>query len=437
VAGTLRFSASGLRLKLLGGFQGGWSPDVQRYEMIQGVVGDSPYGVFVTLYDNIQENKSIKSQGIGSETIVCTRAYVGDDYLLENATGIASFAFTTSYLYDWARIKGVNDIQWNPPSWKEVDLRYSSSEPTRFEIGDTVALVGFSYTSHGASRVASIRVKASISVTPRSSVAPNEINGKIQSFCDLLTFATDRPNAVQEVSLDDRRDIGVSKRYHLLYDRIFRVKGEKGPLFESDMLFSLRESLDAGLNLFQRWLEFTKKHGAFCTIYFANLYAQPPYLDEKFQLLISAFTLLCESLFERSQHASRFVEDTDRALACHFSDREREILGHVLPSVSQVETTLHIRRLLEEHGRLMGQIIGDFDEFVKAVSDTLRFIETRDERQERPYLEGGNLYYAMERIRVLIKILVLRELGFDEGRVVSFIERSKSFFHLKALRENP
>ena len=98
VAGTLRFSESGLQLKLLGGFQGGWSPDVQAYGIIQGVVGDSPYGEFVSLYDCFQTSKSLRSQGIGSEIIRCDRAYMGNDYLFEEDAEIRSISLTTSFL---------------------------------------------------------------------------------------------------------------------------------------------------------------------------------------------------------------------------------------------------------------------------------------------------------------------------------------------------
>ena len=437
VAGTLRFSASGLDLKLLGGFQGAWSPDEKRYKAIQGVVGDSPYGKFVTLYDNLQSKKTIRSQGIGEENICSDRAYVGDDYFLEDRTEFVSFTFLTSYLYDFARIKDVNKFERNYSNKCEIEVRYTFPEPFGFETDDAIGLIGFNWTAPVGFDSASIRASAAIQVTPRSLLMPKEISGKIQRFCDLLTFATDRPNAVEEVSLAGSKEIAISKKFHLLSDRIFRLKGRKRPLFEHDMLFSLGEALDAGLNVFETWMEFTKKHNSFCTIYFANLYAQPKYLDEKFQRLISAFTLLCGSLFERSHQAAKFVEDTNRALASQFSNEERGLLGHVLPSAPQVEMTLHMRRLLKEHGRLMGQIIGDFDEFVWAVSRTLRFIDTREEGKDRPQLERGELYYAMEKIRVLIKILVLGELGFDEARVASFIERSKEFLHLKALPQTP
>jgi hypothetical protein len=260
------------------------------------------------------------------------------------------------------------------------------------------------------------------------------IAGKfVQRLCDLLSFATDRPNAVEEVALTQTKGTRISKGHHLLYDRIFRLKDERSGLYKGDMLFSLSDVIEADLNIFQGWLDFTNKHAEFCTVYFASLYAQPRNLDEKFQRLISAFTLLCGSLSEATPQTIQFVEDISRTFHKSFTDKDRLLLYHLLPTPPKVQMTLDMRRLLEEHSRLMGQVVGDFDKFVMAVSTTLRYIETREEPQGHPKFEGAELYYAMQKIRVLIKILVLGQLGFDGSRVASFIERNKDFLHMKAL----
>jgi|SRR5579864_6170178 len=256
-----------------------------------------------------------------------------------------------------------------------------------------------------------------------------------QRLCDLVTFATDRPNAVEEVKLTCSTDSGVSNQHRLLYDRIFKSKGEPDRLFERDMLFSLGEALDAGLNIFQKWIDFTKTHGAFCTVYFGSMYAEPRYLGEKFQRLMSAFMLLSASISEPMPETVQFAEDVRKAIFAHFTSEERELLAHVFPSPAHAQMTLIMRKLLEENRGLMCPVVEDFDDFVKAASNTLRYFETREELSERLHLGGAKMYYAMQRIRLLIKILVLRQLGFDDRRVTSLIERNSDFVHLVALRE--
>lgn len=433
VAGTLRFSGAGLHLKLLGGFQGGWSPDVQTYGVIQGVVGDSPYGEFVSLHDGFQTSKSLRSQGIGYEVIQFRQAYLGDDYITDEGIEADAIALTTTYLYDWARIKSVTEFKLNYPTWNEAVIQYGLPEPTRFQIADAALLVVNSCSSRIGLRSASLQADCSISVTPMTPLGVRAITGRfVQRFCDLVSFATDRPNAIEEVTLTRRKTAQVSKSHHLLYDRIFRSKGERDGLHEGDMLFSLGEAVGAGLNIFQSWLDFADSHGPFCTAYFSNLYAPPRYLDEKFQRLVSAFTLLCGSDPVAAPQIDRFIEDVGRAIHSRFSEREREYLVHLIPTTAQARMLLDMRRFLEEHGHLMGQVITDFDWFVRAVSNTLRYIETKEPPEDRPHLAGPELYYAMQKIRLLMKIRVLGELGFDAGQIAFFIERNKEFLHLRA-----
>lgn len=438
VAGTLRFSKSGLRLMLLGGFQGGWSPDVQAYGVIHGVVGDSPYGEFVTLHDGFQVSKSVRSQGIGAEVIRCRRAYMGGDYLIDEGAEVDAISLTTTFMYDWARVPGANHFEVSHPSTTNVTVQYDFPAPARFEIDDAALLVGFGCSSRSGARSASILASSSMSITPSKPLGAGAITGRfMQRFCDLVSFATDRPNAIEEVSLTRRRPVGVSEKFHLLYDRIFISKGVTGGLYEGDMLFSLPEATKAGLNVFQSWLDFTRRFAPFCTAYFSNFYAQPRYLDEKFQRLMSAFTLLCGSLGVEAPAAERFIEDVGRAVHAHFTVGEREALSHLIPTYAQVSLALGLRRLLEENSRLMGQVITDFDRFVEAVSNTLRHIETRESPGDRPFFDGPELYYALQKVRLLIKILVLGLLGFGAAQVGSLIERNKEFLHLRTLADRP
>src|SRR4051794_5866166 len=81
VAGTLTYSEYGLYLRLLGGFRGGWSPGVETYPLIHGVVSKNPYGEFVILSDCFTKRTKLSSAGIGSETIYCNRGIAGDAHL--------------------------------------------------------------------------------------------------------------------------------------------------------------------------------------------------------------------------------------------------------------------------------------------------------------------------------------------------------------------
>ena len=125
-------------------------------------------------------------------------------------------------------------------------------------------------------------------------------------------------------------------------------------LHASDMLFALRDAQDHGLNIFQNWLEFSEKNRAFCTVFFANLYAEPRYLNDRFATLIHAFTLLAMTTGDVSERTKLFVRDIDAALESRFSVEDREFIPQIIPTAAEIEMPSHLLRLLRENGDVMG-----------------------------------------------------------------------------------
>ena len=81
VAGTLQYSSDGLHLKLIGSLTEGWRPRSHVYDKIFGVVGDCPFGSFVTLFDSFTKSSKINNMGIGSEIIHSNTVIIGNDHI--------------------------------------------------------------------------------------------------------------------------------------------------------------------------------------------------------------------------------------------------------------------------------------------------------------------------------------------------------------------
>jgi hypothetical protein len=440
VAGTLRYSSDGLHLELIGSLTEGWRPGALEYDKIFGVVGDCPCGSFVTLFDSFTKSSNINNVGIGSETIYCNTAIIGSDHIKgELAPSMESIDLTLSYLSDWA---GATRYELDTPSAAgegRLSIHFNRPETLLIRTEEESFNIGFSVKTSHHSHGASIRDEAHIIIRPAARLTHQEmIDRYMRSVQNLLTFATDTPNAVDNVVLSSVRtgqspsDWG--NKFHFVFMPILEIKKKRDALGPRDMLFSLAESQQAGLNIFQRWFEFTTKHEAFCTVYFATLYAQPRYLDEKFLRLMSAFPLLCRSLAGVSSRAKQAVFALNAVLAKLFTEGERKLLGHVIAVESEVEMPFHLMDLLNEHGDLMNQIIGeDCPAFVRSITDSLSYVERRVTSGDSQTLQGVDMINAMHKIQVLIKIIVLKELGFDQAKVAKVIERSRHFKHLKTL----
>jgi len=430
VQGTLYFDSEGLNLKLLGSFREGWSAGAERYPTIRGVVDENPYGTFVTLIDCLRKQSRFNMAGVTSETIRCGRATIGATHLPDGMFHFEKLGVLFSYLTDWV---GQTGLKFEVIRDSGYSVSYTRPATLSFPFGDKkLSVVPSVKSTHGFHR-ALLDEETLILLEPIGEHSPSELGGdRIQILQDLLTLATDTPNAAEDITYyGTEDDQGLMPEYHLVFDPIFRLK-DKRLLHPSDMLFTFSDAQDQGLNIFQNWLDFTERHQSFCSVFFANLYAEPRFLNDRFASLMLAFTLLATRIGEVSERTKLFLGDVEAALNSRFSDEEREFLGHVIPTGAEIEMPYHLLRLLRENADTMGPFIEDMPEFVRSVSDTLGFFERRSEGA-RPHIRGEKLLHAMLKIRLLVKIVVLKELGFAEEAVKSLVGRNNRINFLRTV----
>jgi hypothetical protein len=377
--------------------------------------------------------------GIGSEMIYCDRGIVGDTHLPPQYNEFHALDVTISYLSDWFGRRGIVSQIVHGDEGSGFDVRYRTPEPVRSPIGDEALILGMAAKSSESSHTLSITEEAHFFINPLPRLTAEQLHGVyVRPLQDLLSFATDTPNAVEDVEIRGEKvvqgEVAWNRKYHLLYNPIFHLKRKKDRLTSDNMLFTFDEAQAAVPNIFERWFDFERRHEAFCTVYFASLYAPPKFLDEKFLRLMSAFTLLTTSLHGVSQRATHLLDGVNTLSDSLFTAEERALLGHIIPTGPEIEMPFHLLRLLEDHRTLMSQIIGDdLSGFVRAVSDTMAFVERRTAADNHSPIQGEDQHYATAKIGMLIKVVVLKELGFGEEKVSKLIGRNRQFIHIKGL----
>jgi len=431
VGGTLSYDTEGLNLKLLGSFREGWSLGVERYPIIRGVVIENPYGTFVTLIDCLRKQSHFSSAGVSSETIRCGRAAIGAAHLPDGMFHFKMLKASFSYLNDWV---GQTGTKFEPINDTGYSINYTKPDLLSFSFGDQKLTLDTAARFKYGMRHAELDERTLIVIEPIGALSPAELGGhRIQVLQNLLTFATDEPNEIGNITyFGAEDDQGFNAEYHLVFEPMFRIKKDKEPLHPSDMLFTLKDAQSQGMNIFQSWLDFTERNPSFCTVFFANLYAEPRYLNDRFATLMRTFTLLATTIGEISERTKLFLIDVGAAMASRFGDDDRQLLGHIIPTGTEIEMPFHLLRLLRENADTMGSLIEDVPGFVRSVYDTLNFFERRS-KGSRPPIHGEKLLYAMLKIRVLVKIVILKELGFGEEAIRSLILRNNKINFLRTV----
>jgi len=434
VGGTLKFDRQGLRLSLLGAFREGWSSELEDYPVIQGVVGNSPYGSFVTLVDSFMTSQKINMVRVTSAEIRSHFAVLGDFHLPNGPVRFEKLTLSYSYLKEWVGRGGLEFDHKRTGDGLRFVAAYTKPKNVVFLFEGGTLTLGFNCKSSVSTHQSSFAEDAAIIIEPVGNLTAEAlVPNHVRTIQDLLTFATDTPNAVEEISfLGEKDERGLEPKASLVYEPIFSLEDKRKSLHASDMLFTYADSQDIGLNIFQGWLDFSRKHRVFCDVHFGYTYSEPRYADDRLSKALAAFTLLCSNLAPRLDKTIDFLVDVRSAMKARFSEEERVFIECLIPTGPEVEMPILLLKLMGENSELMGQLIEDFHAFVLSVIDTLDFFERRVEGP-RPPLQGGDLHYAAEKIKMLMKIIVLRELGFNEDAVKMLIERNKLFSHLKTV----
>ena len=88
----------------------------------------------------------------------------------------------------------------------------------------------------------------------------------------------------------------------------------------------------------------------------------------------------------------------------------------------------------DRYGVILDPLIsGRRDAFMNQAVNTLRYIEQRKEVDELAASHGSDLYWLMQKLRILIKASYLSELGFPGDKINCLFQRGTFYQHIASL----
>jgi len=430
IGGTLKFDKDGIKLSLIGSFGEAWSPVSERYAVVQGIVAESPYGKFVTLLDGRRQRLSFSFRGVASDVISFPKAIVGGSHFDDDPTLFDSSYFKFTYLLDWIGMTGM-DYQFTSAQSKRSTIAYEDQDAIQFTMGSETVSTHVSAVINRRHHFASIEESALIEVEPVGRKTVSQLfEDESRRLQNLLTFCTDTPNGINEIvytSKDNEHE--VPQLYSVIYDAIFPAPERKDYLYPHDMIATLSDFREHGINVFDEWKRFSEENSGFVSVYFASQYAPPRFLEEKFSGVLVSFGLLCSRANNVSDKAKSVLADFRSSLDANFSAGEAELLRHAIPVESEIDMPFRMIELLRENRTVMDKMIPDFDDFTRSVFGTLDFVRRRPHNVHG--LQGKDMLFAMEKIKVLIKLVVLQKIGFDNATAAKLINRNHRINYLR------
>ncbi|MGH7134186.1 MAG: hypothetical protein ACREHD_00515 [Pirellulales bacterium] len=435
IAGRIRFSReNGISLELAGTFQANWGYiSAPRYELIQGIVAESPYGRFISLFDCFATNLKTGMPGLSLETLLAHHGFIGADFVpsIDTKFNEATVYFPT--LSRWLNISGL-EMMASP----DVIVKWHKHEPLKAEVRGGYVSTAFELSEAISPDPASISVveTPAFLVQCRESSSADEIHhGIVGPIAYLMTFAADKPSPISRYTLQLVDNEDEIKSFDRFYSPIDEPASKKKGRRRNDPLFYLRDVPEGFSSFLPRWFAFVESHPDFCAMFFSYAYRGANYAESRFLFRMLAIQLLAKEQYSDDPVWSRMAEARSAALALDQLSGQ-PFPDFNIPSVPQMVSPTLVAKLLSEHWALIKSVVGtDGDSFLPTLFSTLDYVTTRLPLSNRAKTEWSDLVWLSERLSAAIKLIMLRILGFSDDRIVNIIATNGDLSHLRRIKQ--
>ena len=445
VAGTLHVSSDGdLRLALIGSLGAGGGGHANKSHMIiLGSVDNSPRGNEVTLTGCVLTRATIGSFHMAREEYRASRCFLGAHIEKLEDLSFRCALLNLTGLSEWAKpLSGLHREPTGLPTSKEEGntipiATYRVPKRPSGQIPGGKVTLNMGVSSKSDAKSVSFHEEANLFLEFEKPMIADEINGQyVYALQNLMTFVADRPQFMERLSVWRNANLSdwehnpeikvIGSRVHPGVD-----EDERREVRNDEMLFTYAD-IDFSTFL-DKWLNLADTFSASFNIFFGIQYGPPRYLDMTFSLVVQSMMLY----FTRTSEGVELLAEEDRMfkelLLMVPSDNAVWLVDHVGPMPSPPLNAV-LRRLVERHGAILDPLIsGRRDAFVGQAVNTLRYIEQRKEVDDAAASRGSDLYWLMQKIRILIKASYLSELGVPSDKIGGLFQRSVYYHHIESL----
>ncbi len=431
VAGTLTFSQyDGLTLKLTGTFQQNWTIETARYPVVHGVVSESPYGKYIALFDCFATNLRIGMPGISLETIRANHGFAGSAFVDSDTMLFDEVSLNFTPLAEWLDYSGLErlpdpggtGVTWHRPQQRDCKV-LDATISTSF---------GLNITTDILPRTVSLEETPALMIHDFGHSTAADIHCRfVAPLSRLMTFVS------EDTALLDRYRLYRLKEGETVpvqFDRLYspiRSTHKAKQLSKPDLLFSLAQVPGDFESFLQSWFCFDEAHPDFCTMFFSYCYERSGFLESRFLFQM----LAAECLAREAIHDARILSFFEHARSLLLRVGGNEPYGPLAPPAATVMATPTLfATLINRHWSVIHEVVGTTEaRFIEVLFETLDHVNNRG-TQASDVVTGRNLYWLLERLAAVIKVCILKLLGFTDDKVTHVITANPKMAHLKLIK---
>lgn len=437
ISGTLKFTPEkGAVLDLIGSFKN--ITDMNKMLEPEIIIGISSNGKNITLHKCFETKSNLSFPGLLTSSFYANIVFVNAHFQKTEDIKFKNLSVHYLYLDEWVNVSGF-DIQ-HLFDKKEVVIRYKLPEPIQAAIDDYKILLDVRATGPTHSIVqkeASIKQRTYVRIEPSVEKSFDEylnILHHIQNFLSLGIMEPVYPLTIEGITEMNKETIN-DKVYNPPV-KIYRLSDiPKAPkkLLPFDMLFTFKDISHKFELFLKNWFEKADLLETVYNLHFGTLYNPRMYLGHRFLSLIQAI----ESFHQRI-HGGKYLSVEEYkliydALVNAIPDWVRSDLKDRLKEYLKYGREFSLRKRLKEifdkYQEIIDRFIGDENAFIEKVVDTRNYQTHHDEDLKERAAGGEELYRLTQKLKMLLEVCFLTELGFSSEEIKALFSRNKKYQH--------
>lgn len=330
-----------------------------------------------------------------------------------------------SNLNEWVNIYG---FKHQPPSdnKREITVSYAMPKPVEVSIDKFKLSIVFEAKRSFKAEEVAIKQKTYIRITYPEEKPLEECLRAIYHVGNFLTFAVGEP--VYPLSIEGKTEVSKQKyddKEFYLPVEIFQISlylpKQPKRIGSYNMFLPFENISDVFEDVIKAWFEKIEQLEPVYDLYFGTLYNPRMYLQHQFLNLTQAVEAYHRRTMKNyelpeEEHAKRLEEIIKTAPSEH-----KEWLNNKLAYSNEPTLRKRLKEIFEMLGISSKEIFSDENHFISKVVDTRNYLTHYDEKLKEKAARGKELFDLAKKLEKLLKMCILRELGFDQDKIKTLI----------------
>lgn len=437
ISGTLRFTHSeGAVLDLIGSLKD--IQDMNKTLEPEIILGVSSNGKNISLHKCFETKSTLSFPGFQTSSFYANVVFIGAHFQKKEDIKFKKISIHYSHLDEWVNLSGF-DIQHFFDK-KEVIIKYKLPEPIQASVGEDYKIF-IDIRANGPIRSivqkeASIKQRIYIRIEPSEEKSFDKylnIMYHIQNFLSLGIMESTYPLAIEGIT-EANKEMIKDKVYYSpveIYYELPNISKTTKTLLPFDMLFTFKDISNRFEIFLRNWFEKADLLKPICDLYFGTLYNPHMYLEHRFLSLIQAI----ESFHQRI-YGGEYLSDKEykhvydalmNAIPNGVKREFRESLENKLKYGSEFSLRKRLKEIFNTYQEILNGFIKNKNAFIEKVVDTRNYQTHHDEDLRERAVSEEELYRLTEKLKILLEICLLTELGFTSKEIRNLFSRNRKF----------